>query len=317
MKSEPLCATPGCPKPSDPDWHRPICLHGTAGHHHHVVKRSQGGVDGDQVFICPECHDRIDNGTWSNAVLVLNGDRVYRIWDLKNETILEVPHEQQPHPAAKTHGPRGEDLGAGRPDAPLVPDVPGGRSLGADADSTGSLRQPVRVAPELAPPYWGKRIDYEAWATDLRAAAMMHRSMGWVVGYRVLYGEDVFGEEAWQVLDELGYAHETIANMVSVCRAFPPGSLRRDVPFSLAAVLAPLARENAQGAQEMAERAAAEGWSTRQLKEAVGPSVARPAVKRWSGTELRAGMEVFLDGSFIVSTPRHVIEQFILFMEEA
>lgn len=67
----PLCAVDGCPWPGEPDWHIPICKHGLAGHHHHVIKRSRGsyGREGIQVFICPRCHDKIDNGHWGNAVI--------------------------------------------------------------------------------------------------------------------------------------------------------------------------------------------------------------------------------------------------------
>src|SRR3990167_10232734 len=86
----PLCTVKGCPAPSDPDFHIPICGHGLEGHHHHVTKRSQGGKKGPQVFICPSCHHEIDNGLWGNAVLDLaDGTKLYRVWGLHNTTILE------------------------------------------------------------------------------------------------------------------------------------------------------------------------------------------------------------------------------------
>lgn len=79
---EPLCAVKGCPAPSDPDFHVPICGHGLEGHHHHVVKRSQGGTEGVQVFICPKCHDLADNKPgYGNAVIEEpNGRQTYRLW---------------------------------------------------------------------------------------------------------------------------------------------------------------------------------------------------------------------------------------------
>lgn len=93
----PLCTVKGCPAPSDPDWHVPWCGHGLEGHHHHVKKRSQGGKGGYVVFICPRCHDKIDNGPWGNAVLDVPGvGKVYRIWGMHNETLLERVIEPAP-----------------------------------------------------------------------------------------------------------------------------------------------------------------------------------------------------------------------------
>lgn len=89
----PACTVKGCPAPRDPDWHVPICGHGLEGHHHHVIKRSQGGKDGPQVFICPDCHHEIDNGLWGNSIdeTYEDGKRVtmYRAWDLHNKTVIE------------------------------------------------------------------------------------------------------------------------------------------------------------------------------------------------------------------------------------
>jgi len=97
----PLCTVRGCPHPSDPDFHVPICGHGLEGHHHHVKKRSHGGTKGPQVFICPSCHEKIDAGPWGNAVLDLgNGTKLYRIFDYKNATILERAMSAGDVPAA-------------------------------------------------------------------------------------------------------------------------------------------------------------------------------------------------------------------------
>ena len=86
----PACTVKGCPAPRDPDWHVPICGHGLEGHHHHVVKRSQGGKGGLQVFICPDCHRNIDEGEWGNAVKPFPGrGSVYFAWDLHGNTLIE------------------------------------------------------------------------------------------------------------------------------------------------------------------------------------------------------------------------------------
>ena len=87
----PLCPVRGCPAPSDPDFHVPWCGHGLVGSHHHVVKRSQGGKKGVQVFLCNACHDAVDNQmTMGNAVLTMpDGSQIYRVWNLRNETVVE------------------------------------------------------------------------------------------------------------------------------------------------------------------------------------------------------------------------------------
>lgn len=85
----PLCTVKGCPEPKNPDFHVPICGHGLEGQHHHVVKRSQGGKGGPQVFICPDCHNEIDNGEWGNAVSKLaDGDLLYHVWDIRGKELF-------------------------------------------------------------------------------------------------------------------------------------------------------------------------------------------------------------------------------------
>jgi len=112
----PLCTVKGCPtrlksfKGDAHEWHVPWCGHGLEGHHHHVVKRSQGGTKGDIVFICPACHQRIDEHHWGNAVLDIHGvGRLYRVWDQNNRTVFEriieaAPDEQSPADEAEVPG---------------------------------------------------------------------------------------------------------------------------------------------------------------------------------------------------------------------
>lgn len=68
MTHIPLCTVKGCPHPSDPDFHVPVCGHGLAYEHHHTTKRSRGGALSVQVCICPNCHHKIDNGRWMDGV---------------------------------------------------------------------------------------------------------------------------------------------------------------------------------------------------------------------------------------------------------
>ena len=80
------CTVKGCPAPRDPDWHVPFCGHGLEGHHHHVPKRSQGGKR-IVAFLCPDCHDKVDNTPdWENAVAPgEGGQEEYILWDTRVE----------------------------------------------------------------------------------------------------------------------------------------------------------------------------------------------------------------------------------------
>jgi hypothetical protein len=41
-----------------------------------------------QVFICPKCHDKIDNGPWGNAVYPRGAGWAYSVWDIKGKPVL-------------------------------------------------------------------------------------------------------------------------------------------------------------------------------------------------------------------------------------
>jgi len=85
-----LCTVDGCPWPSDPDMHIPWCSHGLVGHHQHIPKRSQDTRAKIQAFICPRCHDKIDNGLWSNHIkLFPDGSVHYFILDEHGKTKTE------------------------------------------------------------------------------------------------------------------------------------------------------------------------------------------------------------------------------------
>ena len=84
---EGLCCVDGCPWPSDPDMHIPWCSHGLVGHHQHIPKRSQDTKAKIQAFICPRCHDKIDNGLWSNHIKTFpDGSVHYFILDEHGKT---------------------------------------------------------------------------------------------------------------------------------------------------------------------------------------------------------------------------------------
>ena len=95
VEREPLCKLSFCPAPSDPDWHRCIVTDSSVIEHHHVEGRGKGRTL-DTARIVPlsvAIHKKISLNEYGDAILTLaDGSKMYRIWDLKNETV----HESKP-----------------------------------------------------------------------------------------------------------------------------------------------------------------------------------------------------------------------------
>ena len=179
-RHEPLCKVKGCPAPNDPGWHIPWCGHGLEGHHQHWPKRSQGGTE-IVSFICPGCHDHIDNGHWGNAVLKLpDGTRLYRVWDQNNRTVFE------------------RVIGRWREEEPEQPQEPQETTL-----ELHESRLPVEYLPTgLVLPENLTREQWEELASTIQQMAV---SVPWWVGDLLVYGQR-FGEEMWQAIKERGGA---------------------------------------------------------------------------------------------------------------
>jgi hypothetical protein len=142
----PACTVKGCPAPRDPDWHVPICGHGLEGHHHHVIKRSQGGKDGPQVFICPDCHHNIDNGEWGNAAKHVPGrGLVYFAWDLHGNTLIEK--EVMPNAGRTPHNIDQREVG--RESGLVLSD--GAEAGGRTPDSIATIHSVYNEADSSAP----------------------------------------------------------------------------------------------------------------------------------------------------------------------
>lgn len=136
-KHVPLCSTKGCPHPSDPDWHIPICGHGLAYEHHHTLKRSRGGALSLQVCICPRCHHQIDNGPWMDGVYDHKDGTVhYFIKDAKGEDKCDVVIETAPLTEAEA------------PALAKVWDNP--EDAGAYGDADGGTMIQVQAPPDLS-----------------------------------------------------------------------------------------------------------------------------------------------------------------------
>ena len=69
-----------------------------------------------------------------------------------------------------------------------------------------------------------KELDYDRWAQEVITLARMQRSSSWWLGDILLYGEEKFGERAWQVQDQLDvkYEYGTLADLKWVSKRVPP-----------------------------------------------------------------------------------------------
>lgn len=246
------CTAKGCPAPRDPDWHVPFCGHGMAGEHQHWPKRSQGGKR-IVAFLCHDCHDQIDNGSWGNAVVTTLEDgkqiEIYRAWDLHNETIIEQIIGINDAPS----------VGQEESDVLAPDDVPvgdGGRGRGS------GLAHPPRLTHE-------QRVDIA------RSIKGMEWNRQWFAGDTANLWREELGEEAEQYLSDFGYVHETLANMMRVCEQIPPPFRHANLRFSHHVVVADLNRED----MEMwLDRCEENEWSVAEFRRQVKGE--RPRVKR-------------------------------------
>ena len=122
---EPLCSVRYCPAPSDYDFHACVHCGSTTIEHHHVEGRGKTRtMDKKKVVpLCVPVHKKISLNEYSDAILDLDGSKLYRIFDLHNETIYEGVHSWMQDPVLSD--------GAEGGDAPTLGPQVGRRSLPA------------------------------------------------------------------------------------------------------------------------------------------------------------------------------------------
>ena len=74
-------------------------------------------------------------------------------------------------------------------------------------------------------------MTFEEWRAQAPKLGRVHRGIQWVIAGWVLYGEARFGERAAQAIAETGLAEQTVLNILSVARAFPPSRQREALSF--------------------------------------------------------------------------------------
>ena len=297
-----LCSVKGCPAPNSPDWHMPWCGHGLQGHHHHVVKRSQGGKQGHMVFLCSGCHMRIDEGSWGNAVLEVPGvGKVYRIWGLHNETILERTLDKI---AAHSHGEPGTvpwpggtgqalkeselvSVSAVSLTSPILPSERDGANQALCGEGLATTH--VERGEGLATTHYGPvsslvgpaPFSWEAgWCQ--RGMVLVHNGLRlkgltdgwrWQVGDWMAEGEDTLGEPVYQYF--IPFRQDSaMRQYLWVAQNVLPGN-RTELSWSHHRTVAALP---AQDQAEALARAKAQSLTSPQLRAILVPSVAHPEI---------------------------------------
>ena len=89
-----------------------------------------------------------------------------------------------------------------------------------------------------------KKVPFEVWdqAGDLISRA--DKAIQWAMGDWLIYGENRYGEDHAQALDETRFAERTLDNIASICRRVAPSRRREDLSFSHHVVVAPLAEKD-------------------------------------------------------------------------
>lgn len=85
---------------------------------------------------------------------------------------------------------------------------------------------------------------YEDWMREVDSNWHSENALSWSRGDLLLYGEDKFGEQFAQAIDNTRWKAQTVDNVMSVCRKFPPDERRPMVSFSSHAECASLQGEN-------------------------------------------------------------------------
>lgn len=306
------CRVKGCPAPKDPDFHIPHCGHGLEGHHHHVPKRSQGGKR-IVAFLCPKCHDEVDNGiSLGNQIWKDKGGREhYLLYDMAkgpSEPIVDRVLEAG-SAAATEDGAEGRGAQAGAKDGGLkgatfessvlpvsnkasddVAAAPSasGESRAAEPLDEGAHPSPARdsslvPSPSAAPPSFSKDgwcregMQLVYWYIAVRDATDEVR---FKIGDWYNEGDRVLGEEAPGYLR--GFEDVTVRQYSWVAGRVSPDTRVSELSWTMHRAVAAL---EAPKQKEWLERAQEENLSSKGLYRAIHGE--KPKVRRYTAGDLR------------------------------
>jgi hypothetical protein len=120
-----------------------------------------------------------------------------------------------------------------------------------------------------------RELSYGEWAIEGRRLRACHHGVLWGVGDWLNHGEHVYGETYVQAAEETGYGYGFLRVVKYVANRFPPEMRQTMLSFSHHREAATLDAETAQAFLKLAH---ANGWTQRDLKDAI--SVAKGDEKK-------------------------------------
>lgn len=118
-------------------------------------------------------------------------------------------------------------------------------------------------------------LPYEEWEELGIRLQWAERSLPWLLGDWLNYGEREYGEKYAQAVEELPYAYQTLANYAWVCRVFPPEERRRDLAFGHHAEVASM--KELENRERLLAEAIDEHLSCRELRDRKKETLGKPA----------------------------------------
>lgn len=109
-------------------------------------------------------------------------------------------------------------------------------------------------------------LDLATFAAIAKFLGGLHELSKWGIADLMLQAEARFGEAAYQIAAATGRSERTLGNWMWVAGRVPPSRRREELSFSTHAAAAALELDEQR---ELLDRAAAEGWSSREMREAV------------------------------------------------
>lgn len=244
MTRHPLCSTPGCPAPHNPEYsefHIPWCqgVHECFGGptHQHWPKKGMGGRNPDSKIVsclCAGMHDEVDNGVkYGNAVKDFgDGTQHYLLWQtIDGECLIDrVIGRWKDDVLTEAEAPALAKVWDNESDA--VFDEP------AALPAVREERQPSPYgAMSLALP---ESLTYERWVEIGATLGAMGKGLPWYLGDWGRRGEESFGEKASQALALLLVKYQRLANCCWVCGRIEPSRRKENLSWSVHEAVAPL-----------------------------------------------------------------------------
>jgi len=111
--------------------------------------------------------------------------------------------------------------------------------------------------------------DYEEWAIYGQGLQIVDAALRWIIGDWLNWGEGHYGDMYTQAIEMTGLKTQLLMNYKWVADRVQNSSRKENLTWSHHALIAPLEPPEQERWLKVAKE---EGWSTRELKEAINPS---------------------------------------------